>query len=180
MNRKFAPSQIFFHWVIFILVVLTYAVMELKGIAPKGSNLREWMKTLHYTFGVTILFLMLIRVVLKFAYKDPEIIPTPPRWQIRLAKATHGILYLMFISLPLLGGLSLYYGNVEWSFFSYPMPIAGLPNADVQHNLKELHELIADVGYFIVGIHAVGALFHHYIMLDNTLIRMMPGKKRYP
>ncbi|CAM3642316.1 hypothetical protein YEEN111655_18565 [Yersinia entomophaga] len=36
MNRKFAPGQILFHWVIFILLVLTYAVMKLKGFAIRA------------------------------------------------------------------------------------------------------------------------------------------------
>ncbi|AJI96243.1 hypothetical protein BD65_2935 [Yersinia ruckeri] len=178
MNRKFAPSQILFHWTIFILVVLTYAAMELKGFAAKGSDIRELMKTIHYTLGVSVMILMLIRIILKVTHKDPAITPTPPRWQLVLSKAVHGILYLLFISLPLLGVLSLYYGHVEWSFFSYVMPVAveNTENNIMQHDLKEIHELIANTGYFIVGLHAAAAIFHHYIMRDNTLIRMLPGK----
>lgn len=176
MSRKFAPSQILFHWTIFILIVLTYAAMELKGFIPKGSNARDWMKVAHYTMGVSIMILMIIRIVLKVTHKDPDIVPNPPRWQTIISKSVHGILYLMFISLPLLGVLSLYYGNIGWSFFSYPMPVAGEENIVMQHDLKEIHELIANTGYFIVGLHAAAALFHHYIMRDNTLTRMTPGK----
>jgi cytochrome b561 len=176
MSRKFAPSQILFHWTIFILIVLTYAAMELKGFVPKGSNARDWMKVAHYTMGFSVMILMIIRIVLKVTHKDPDIVPNPPRWQTIISKSVHGILYLMFISLPLLGVLSLYYGNIEWSFFSYPMPVAGEENIVMQHDLKEIHELIANTGYFIVGLHAAAALFHHYIMRDNTLTRMTPGK----
>lgn len=77
MNRKFAPSQILFHWTIFILVVLTYAAMELKGFAAKGSDIRELMKTIHYTLGVSVMILMLIRIILKVTHKDPAITPPP-------------------------------------------------------------------------------------------------------
>lgn len=176
MNRKFAPSQILFHWIIFILVVLTYAAMELKGFVPKGSDTRALMKTIHYTLGVSVIILMLIRIILKVINKDPDITPTPPRWQIAASKTVHGMLYLLFISLPLLGMLSLYYGHVEWSFFSYAMPIAEVENSAMQNNLKNIHELIANTGYFIVGLHAAAAIFHHYIMRNNTLVRMLPGK----
>ncbi|HBE9081949.1 MULTISPECIES: cytochrome b561 [Serratia] len=177
MKKKFSPSQILFHWVVFILIVLAYATMELKGIAPKGSSAREWIKTLHYTFGLSVMLLMLLRIILKVMHKDPEITPTPPHWQIALSKAVHGILYLMFISLPLLGVLSLYYGKVEWSFFSYAMPVSNDQSSDMQHTLKDIHEFIANTGYFIIGLHAFAAIFHHYIMRDNTLIRMIPWKK---
>ncbi|MFC0227358.1 cytochrome b [Serratia aquatilis] len=177
MNKKFSPSQILFHWIILIFIVLTYATMELKGIAPKGSDTREWMKTLHYTFGVSVMMLTLIRVMLKIIHKNPDIIPTPPHWQITLSKAVHGILYLIFIALPLLGILTLYYGKVEWSLFSYVMPVSNEPNDNIRHTLKEIHEFIASAGYFVIGIHALAAIFHHYIMRDNTLIRMLPWKK---
>ena len=29
---------------------------------------------------------------------------------------------------------------------------------------------------FLIGLHALAALFHHYIVKDNTLLRMMPGR----
>lgn len=174
MNRKFSSIQILFHWTIFILVVLTYAAMELKGFITEGNSIRDWMKVAHYTLGVSVMFLMLMRIIIKVTHKDPDITPTPPRWQKVISKAVHGILYLMFISLPILGIVSLYYGGVEWSFFSYQMPVANDINYVTQHNLKNIHEFIANAGYFIVGLHAAAALFHHYIVRDNTLIRMIP------
>ncbi|MFI8416772.1 cytochrome b561 [Serratia sp. NPDC078593] len=176
MNTKFSRVQILLHWAIFILIVFTYAAMELKGLTQKGSNGREWMNTTHYTLGFTVFVLMIFRVYLKIKNKYPPIHPQPPRWQIILAKTMHGVLYLIFISLPIFGVLSLYYGSVEWSFFSYVMPIADVKNSNMQHNLKEIHELVANAGYFIIGLHAAAALFHHYIIRDNTLIRMSPGK----
>lgn len=176
MSKKYAPTQIAFHWGIFILVVLTYASMELRDFFTKTSIIHDWMKIAHYTLGVSVMILMLIRIIVKIRHKEPEITPIPPRWQTIISKSVHGVLYLMFISLPLLGTLSLYYGNVEWSFFGMQMPISGAKNVVIQHDLKEVHELIANSGYYIVGLHAVAALFHHYVMRDNTLIRMMPGK----
>lgn len=58
------------------MVVLTYAAMELKGFAAKGSDIRELMKTIHYTLGVSVMILMLIRIILKVTHKDPAITPT--------------------------------------------------------------------------------------------------------
>ena len=41
--------------------------------------------------------------------------------------------------------------------------------------LKDLHETIGKAGYFLIGAHAVAALFHHFVRRDNALVRMMPG-----
>ena len=40
---------------------------------------------------------------------------------------------------------------------------------------KELHEAGGTIGYFLIGLHAAAALFHHYIVRDNTLRRMLPS-----
>ncbi|MFG1172896.1 cytochrome b [Erwiniaceae bacterium CAU 1747] len=176
MSKKYAPTQIALHWGIFILVVLTYASMELRDLLSGTIVTRSVMKTAHYTLGVSVMVLMVIRIFVKIGHDDPEIVPVPPRWQTIASKSVHGILYLMFISLPLLGALSLYFGNVEWSFLGIAMPVSGAKNGVVQHDLKEIHEFIANTGYYLVGLHAAAALFHHYFMRDNTLIRMMPGK----
>jgi cytochrome b561 len=32
------------------------------------------------------------------------------------------------------------------------------------------------VGYYLVGLHAVAALVHHYVNRDDTLRRMLPGR----
>ena len=158
MKNTFARSQRIMHWLVLLMIVIAYAAMELKGFTTKGSAPRALLVLTHYTAGVSVLVLMVVRVGLKLTHHDPDIIPQPPRWQIISAKAVHGLLYLMFLSLPLLGVLSLYVGQVE-----------------LQHTLKSVHELIANAGYFLVGLHAAAALFHHYIVRDNTLERMLPS-----
>jgi cytochrome b561 len=36
---------------------------------------------------------------------------------------------------------------------------------------------VATLGYYLVGLHAAAALVHHYFQHDNTLLRMMPGRR---
>lgn len=179
MKKNYSRSQILFHWLVFIAIVIAYAAMELKGFTPKGSPARVTMALVHYTAGFSVLLLMIVRVVLKITHRDPEIIPQPPRWQVVVSKATHGLLYLMFLLLPFLGIASLYYGQIEWSFFGIKMPVATNLNTDTQHFLKEVHELIANSGYFLIGLHTLASLFHHYFVRDNTLVRMLPLINRH-
>ena len=35
-----------------------------------------------------------------------------------------------------------------------------------------MHEAVANLGYALIGLHAVAALYHHYMRHDNTLLRM--------
>jgi cytochrome b561 len=36
------------------------------------------------------------------------------------------------------------------------------------------------VGYWLIGLHALAGIAHHYILRDNTALRMMPGKRANP
>ncbi len=56
------------------------------------------------------------------------------------------------------------------------MPHAAESNFDLVDVLKEWHETLANLGYFVIGLHAAAALIHHYFWKDNTLLRMMPEK----
>ncbi|MGE9627421.1 cytochrome b, partial [Escherichia coli] len=40
--------------------------------------------------------------------------------------------------------------------------------------IKDIHETLANIGYFLIAAHAGAALFHHYVQKDNTLLRMIP------
>ena len=48
---------------------------------------------------------------------------------------------------------------------------------DLVDMLKEWHVTLANLGYFVIGLHALAALMHHYYWKDNTLLRMMPKKR---
>ena len=175
MKNSYARSQIIIHWLVLLVIIVAYATMNLKGFAPKGTPARTTMVLIHYTAGLSVLLLMILRVVLKLRNSDPDIVPAPPRWQEIASKSLHGLIYLMFISLPLLGMASLYFGQIEWSFFGIALPVAATPDVNLQHGLKEVHEIVANAGYYLIGLHAAAALFHHYVMRDNTLERMLPA-----
>jgi cytochrome b561 len=40
------------------------------------------------------------------------------------------------------------------------------------------HELVAYLLLALVALHAVAALFHHFVRRDNVLNAMLPGRRR--
>jgi cytochrome b561 len=57
------------------------------------------------------------------------------------------------------------------------MPVAAEPDFDLSDTLTDWHETLAPLGYWLIGLHVAAALFHHYALKDNTLLRMMPGQR---
>ena len=45
-------------------------------------------------------------------------------------------------------------------------------NADLAHQLEDLHELVGTGFYWVVGLHVMATLYHHLVRRDDTLRRM--------
>ncbi|EKY3242988.1 cytochrome b561 [Cronobacter dublinensis] len=175
MRSKYTSLQITLHWLVFILVVMAYAAMELRGLVPRHiGRLFIWT---HFSCGIAILALMVTRLLVRVKYPAPPIVPKPRSMYIGLSHLVHLVIYLMFIGLPLLGIVAKYYGGSEWFAFGISMPVAAEPNEDREMELRAIHAFIANLSYFVIGLHAAAALLHHYFWKDNTLVRMMPGKR---
>jgi cytochrome b561 len=95
---------------------------------------------------------------------------------MRFSHWVHAALYLLMMVLPLLGWLVLSAGGKPIPFFGLELPALIAENKANAKQIKELHETIATAGYFLIGLHAAAALFHHYWIGDNTLKRMLPGR----
>ncbi|ELQ6226401.1 cytochrome b561 [Cronobacter turicensis] len=175
MRSKYTSLQITLHWLVFLLVVMAYAAMELRGLVPRPlGRLFIWT---HFSCGIAILALMVTRLLVRMKYPAPPIVPKPRAMYIGLSHLVHLVIYLMFIGLPLLGIVAKYYGGSDWYAFGISMPVAAEPDEDREMQLRAIHAFIANLSYFVIGLHAAAALVHHYFWKDNTLLRMMPGKR---
>jgi superoxide oxidase len=176
-NERYGSLSIGLHWIMLALIAAVYALMELRGIFPRGSEGRDTMKALHYMLGLSVLFLALLRLALAVSSPSPRIRPDPPAVQKAIAKLMHGALYALMIGMPVLGWLILSSEGDQIPFFGLHLPALIGPNEAFKEPLEEIHETFGNVGYFLIGLHAAAALFHHHFVHDDTLKRMLPGNK---
>ncbi|MDA0788619.1 MAG: cytochrome b [Proteobacteria bacterium] len=162
------------HWLMLVLLIAVYACIELRELYPKGSDPREALKTWHFMLGLGVFTLVWIRLAAFLAQVTPAISPAAPVWQMRLSKVLHAALYLLMIGMPIGGWLILSAEGDPIPYFGLELPPLIGPDEDLAHTIEEIHETGGKVGYVLIGIHALAALFHHYIMKDNTLRRMLP------
>lgn len=173
---RYGSLSIGLHWVMLVLLVAVYACMELRGFFPKGSGMRDGLKTWHFMLGLSVLILVAFRVMARLAGTMPPITPTPSKWQRALAGLMHLALYMFMIGMPLMGWLTLSAQGEQIPFFGLHLPPLVGESQAVARWAKEVHETSATVGYFLIGLHAAAALFHHYLVRDDTLRRMLPSR----
>ncbi|MGV8918131.1 MAG: cytochrome b [Pseudomonas sp.] len=171
---RYAKLSLSLHWLMLALFVGVYACIELKGLAPRGSTLRSASLGLHGLFGLSIFALVWIRLLARLMYKAPAISPTPARWQTGLSHLMHLLLYGLMIATPILAWLMLAAGDKPMPYFEFYLPSPIAVDPDLAKQMKGWHEQVGNIGYWLIGLHAIAGLFHHYWVGDNTLKRMLP------
>lgn len=174
---RYSRLSISLHWLMLLVIAATYACIELRELFPRGSDPREALKTWHFMLGLSVLLLVLVRIVARFVAPAPPIVPVPPAWQQLLAKLVHLALYLLMLGMPIAGWLILSAEGEPVPFFGLELPALVAKSKDLAETIENLHETVGQIGYFLIGAHALAALFHHYIVRDNTLRRMLPGAR---
>ncbi|WP_296228877.1 cytochrome b [Ralstonia sp. UBA689] len=160
------------HWLVFLAVTIAVAAIEILDFFPKGSATRAAVFMVHQTAGLSVLALMVLRLLARWATQAPAPVPGPLLLQ-RAARLTHGALYVLMVSMPILGLLALAWAGKPIQPFglNWTLPLA--QDKTWADAAKEVHESGATFVYIFVGLHAAAALWHEFILKDRLLRRMI-------
>jgi cytochrome b561 len=168
----YSRTAVFLHWLIAVLILSGFTIganmVDLR-ISPEKVRLYSY----HKWIGITVLGLALIRSVWRLTHAAPPDEPMPT-WQRWLAHATHALLYILMLTVPLIGWI---YSSAD----GYPVVYLGLwqlpnlvpKNPALASVLVTIHTTLAWTLFYLVLLHAAGALKHHFIDRDATLRRML-------
>lgn len=168
------------HWIMAVLIIgLGLVGLYMSDLPNSPQKIKIY--ALHKSVGLTVLALLLLRLAWRMADRRPDEVPMP-RWQALAARAVHGLLYVLMFALPLSGWLynSASGYPLQWfSLFNLPSLTGGADPA-----LKGAAHLIHEYGFYVLVLallaHVGGALKHHFIDRDDTLVRMLPLLRRQP
>lgn len=177
---RYGSLSIAMHWLMLLLFIAVYGLIELRVLFEKGSDPREALKAWHFMLGLLVFVLVWVRIAARFSGPTPDIQPEPAGWQQISAKLLHLALYALMIVMPLMGWMLLSASGKVIPFFGLELPALIGENKDLVKQIKEVHEFAGTAGYFLIGAHAAAALYHHYIKRDNTLTRMLPLRNEHP
>lgn len=168
----FSRFSIMIHWLMLALLAAVYACIELREFYPRGSDVREGLKTWHFMLGLSVFVLVWIRLAARALSPRG---PAPRTWSAALATVVHVALYILMVAMPVMGWLLLSAEGKAVPFFGLTLPALVAPDEAFAGRIENLHTTVGAVGYGLIGFHAAAALFHHYVLRDPTLRRMAPG-----
>lgn len=153
----YSSIQIALHWSIAALVLFQLVFGESMVAATDAAETGEALAsqdaalaTAHYWVGISVLILVALRLGIRLrsglpATAENNMLLAP------LARATHWAFYVLLVIVPVSGLLTVY----------------------VNPDIGELHQLAKPVFIVLIALHAGAALFHHFVLRDGTLKRML-------
>jgi len=163
----------FLHWSIVLLILPQYFLAEAAHELPDGLEKLQ-IYTWHKSIGMLVLLLVLVRIGWKVMNRGtPRPLGAP--WQRKAAAAGHGLLYLLILAQPISGWLMSSAANYPvtlFDWFQFPALIG--ENHDLHETLEDVHEVLFFTLLAVAVVHVVAALYHHFMLKDSVLRRMLP------
>ena len=155
IRQRFSSLSITLHWLMVLLISAVYAAILLRENYPKGTDMREGLKSWHFMLGLAVLALVIIRLVARLSQRKPPVTPEPSAWQALLANATHLALYAFMLAMPLAGWVILSASGKPIPFFGLELPALVGQSKTLAGQVKDWHETVGTIGYFLIGFHAL-------------------------
>lgn len=162
------------HWLTAALVVTQFGLAEFWDFAARPT--RNVMIDLHMSFGILLTAVLIARIWWRLM-PGHQVRPANSGWVELASKAAHYALYGLLAVEVVLGYLFRWSGGEAMSFFGLLIPPPFAPFSKPAHHLvADAHDWIAWIIIILAAGHAAAALFHHFVLHDDVLWRMLPGR----
>lgn len=175
-NTRYHPLAKTLHWFMAIGLFITLGVGIWMSDLPDSPFQMRWF-AYHKWMGISLLILLVLRGIVRL-WKRPPALPEGVSGLTRLAaKVAHGGLYLLMLIVPLVGWALSSANGIAVVFLGWVrLPDFVSKNQALAEKLEDLHGLLAFTLLGFIAVHVLAALYHHFIVKDGLLRRMLPGK----
>jgi len=183
-EATFGWPAIVMHWIMAIGIIFMLCLGLWMVSLPNGLDKLK-LFGLHKSLGVLIFFF----VAFRYLWRQINFQPCVPRenqrgwiypeWMYKcmnfFAHYWHVAIYFMIFLLPISGWLmSTAYGFPVSVFGWFTLPSIIPANKENAELLKTIHDWTAYVLIFFIIVHTFASLFHHFILKDIVMKRMLP------
>jgi len=173
---RYDAFSIIVHWSTAFLVIIQFLFAEFWDFFP--HPVKHLMIVTHMSLGIVLTVVLAARIIWRLT-PGHAVRDAGTGILEKAAKVMHLALYVLLTLQMPLGFLTRWTDNHPLDFFGLmiPSPLGSFSEATGRF-VDQLHDINAWVIMGLAAAHALAALFHHYVMDDNVLRRMMPARVR--
>ena len=162
------------HWATAFLVIANFALAQTWDWFAKPT--RGVMEDTHMSFGVLLTAAIVARIAWRLL-PGHQVSSVEAGWVKLASKATHYLLYFLLVAEAALGFAFRWGAGRPMAFFGTKIPpLTGAIAKPLTRELREFHEWIGWAIIILALLHALAALYHHYVLKDRVLRRMLPRR----
>ena len=165
------------HWLMLVLIIVQISlgwVAVTWRLSPMKLNLFIW----HKSTGILILLVAVIRIGWRLANPPPQSPVGLPDWERVAGIASHVLLYLLLVAIPMTGWVINSAANIPLNvFWWFPLPDITAPSKSLADLAARVHFGLYVTLTIVLCLHIGAALRHHFIRRNDVLARMLPGNR---
>lgn len=173
ISGQFSTTAKWLHWLVafFMLSVISIAW----GFAFVDPADRAEGIPVHVSIGLIVLGLTLVRLSWRKVAPPPPTPKSAPGWMHKGASAGHFLLYALILFQGVIGIWMAALSPVDIRFFNtFDISALSPDSAGSLVYLRKIHFVGASLLTVALIGHVVAALWHHFVLRDDVLIRMLP------
>lgn len=168
----YTRTAISLHWLIAVLIACGFTlglIVSEMSFSPQKLRYLAY----HKWVGVTVFLLAVARLLWRLTHQPPSLVPMPT-WQVVTARFSHALLYTLMFVVPVVGWLFSSAAGVPVVYLEvWRLPDLLSKNKALAAMLSEIHANCAWLLFYVVLLHVLAAIKHHWFDQDDTLRRMM-------
>jgi cytochrome b561/polyisoprenoid-binding protein YceI len=180
-DRSFGTVTRVFHWLTALLILTAIPLGVIANQLPYDTSealaVKAQLFSVHKTLGVAAFLLGLGRIIWALFERHPAPLHPERRAELTLASAVHWLLYISLVAVPLSGWVHhaavTGFAPILWPF-GQTLPFVPQSEA-VGSAAGAAHWVFTKLLGLAILLHIAGALKHHLIDKDATLLRMLRG-----
>ena len=179
--RSFGTVTRTFHWLTALLILTAIPLGVIANRLPydtaEALAQKAQLFSLHKTLGIAAFLLGLARILWALVERHPAPLHPDRKAELTLASAVHWLLYISLVAVPLTGWVHhaavTGFAPILWPL-GQTLPFVPLTEG-VATTFAAAHWVFTKLLGLAILLHIAGALKHHLIDKDATLLRMLRG-----
>ncbi|MBK5928049.1 cytochrome b/b6 domain-containing protein [Rhodobaculum claviforme] len=180
-HHSYGSAARVLHWMTALVILTAFPLGLIANAWPWETSdqfaVKATLFSLHKTVGLMAFTLAVVRITWAVVQPHPAPIHPERRWETALAGVVHWMLYLSLLIVPLSGWVhhaaTTGFAPIWWPF-GQSLPFVPVDDG-VASASAAMHWLFTKVLAASLVLHVAGAIKHHALDRDATLVRMWRG-----